>query len=632
MLWLLLVVLAGAAAPSDHTLIYYNARMALREGKATEAVRLWLLRNALEDQTGQISPEDADFRSVTWAALGELGACQDGFHTDEDGAGLWPLALHNQVVRTLGRRPPGRRPSPFGAFEVGQQARRVAITDVLSARELTAFELSRGRCLRPRLALIEAGEAINARLSDRQVAARLLYHLLLKARGTLAPERVRGRSVIEARLFDLDLQIAALAEREARQQARDAAQRGRQLGLSRTAVTAQRTEAPDTTLNPASAAAGVLRACAGWSTDEWMALSPDRRLFLFGAARRFAADPDSFQPLGLSILDRVIAEGDGEGVARWVGLLAPDGGDVAAREAIWGGERGQRLLSLDPQTGFTERAVIAVHRGTDQLSRGDLPGALRSMAFARQHAADSAAGSALASLSLRWLTYTAAQFEITDDLLVTLQELVPRRDYGVLLEDLLWSAAFHADQRSFQTGLNNPAGRGALVRRLALLSPLAAGDVRRFTAQLRPALAESPGETLRVVEQLLARLELEDGDVRAAQRPTLRALRGLLEPLAADMSGAQQRGASELIARAQAIEEGSSGLPPDASARDQARALSPAGEVYAGSLRLAPSDPLPWPFRAIDTPAPSVFTPISLIPVEWTDAAGNLVLGWSVRG
>ena len=68
-----LVLPSGALSPTDHDLVYYNARMALREGHSLEVIKLWLLRNALESETGRISRHDMDFRSVTWAALGEAG-------------------------------------------------------------------------------------------------------------------------------------------------------------------------------------------------------------------------------------------------------------------------------------------------------------------------------------------------------------------------------------------------------------------------------------------------------------------------------------------------------------------------------------------------------------------------------
>ncbi|MFZ5479439.1 MAG: hypothetical protein ACOZNI_21925 [Myxococcota bacterium] len=628
--WLLFAGLA-AGEPSDATVVYYNARMALREGHATEAVQLWLLRNAMEDRAGELSPHDADFRSVAWAALGELGLCQDGFAKDADGAGLWPLALHNQVVRSLGRSRPPRLPRPFAAFEVDRQQRRVSITDVLGSRELATLKLSRTRCTRPRLALLAAGESLTASLADRQVAARLLRFLVERASATLAREQVRGLAALDARLFDLDLQLGGLAAREALAEARDAARQARELGLSRASIDAMLEHAARTTLDPSSPAARVLRECAAWPPSEWMALTPDRRLYLFAQARAAADDPADFDPLALAIVDALVAEGDGAAVEQWVGMLDA-AEDPAKRRAVWDGERGRALLALGDEAGFRERAVVALHRGIDALQRGQLMDALRSLAFARQHAGESRAGGDLAGLTLRWLTYVAGRFTVSAELLVTLQELVPRQDYAVILEDLSWTAAFHADARSFETGLAHSLGRGALGRRLALLAPLAAGDARRFTEGVRVGLAESPSETLRFCDQLVQRLEREDAGVRAAHVPTLAALRRLLQPLAdAEDAGRQSRAAVSLLERTRAIADGVGGLPEPGD-RDRARALDPEGEVYAGSIRLAPADPPPWPFPAPVPAPPSVFEPIELRPVEWRDDAGEIVFGWSIRG
>ncbi len=254
------------------------------------------------------------------------------------------------------------------------------------------------------------------------------------------------------------------------------------------------------------------------------------------------------------------------------------------------------------------------------------------MAYALQHAPESRSSDRVRSLSRRWLSYVASRFEITDDLLVTLQELVPRRDYGIILEDLMWRAAFHADQESFQRGVRNQAGRGALERRLALLRPLAAGNLGRFANGIQKGLNISPSETLRFLNQMVQRLELEDADVRTAQLPTLAKLSQILAPLADEggNSGRRGRTATELLARCQAIREGLGSLGPEASAHARARSLAPTGEVYAGSVKLAPADPIPWPFRAVEPPAPSIFTLLPLTPVEWRDEGGELVFGWSL--
>jgi hypothetical protein len=570
---------------------------------------------------------------VTWAALGALGVCQDGFPIDEDGAGLWPLALHNWVVRNMGRRPPKRR-RPFLAFEVGRQSRFVSIGDVLSTHELQSVELSRGTCVMPWLVQLWIGEPVTAELSERDVAAGMLLYLIDRARDTLDRERVRGWAALEARRFDLDLQLAALAAREARRDTRNQLRLGRQAGLAPESLAVMRGEAPATTLHPDSEPARILAGSVDWPASEWMTLSPDRRLFLFHHARVYG-DPEAFEPIAVGILDALLAEGDGEGVDTWIGMLdAAERPDVQRR--VWEGERGQRLLALDEDSGFSERGVIALHRGVHQLEQGDLTAALRSMAFALQLAPESRSPDELQGLSRRWLSYVASQFEVTDELLATLQELVPTRDYNILLEDLMWRAAFHADQASFERGMANQRGRGALDRRLGLLEPLARGEVGTFSTGIRDGLRTSPSETLRFLDQLVQRLEREDATVREAHVLTLVQLRKVVFPLTpeggGEPRGRQARTASELIDRTGALLEGVGALGVGGSMHDRARALAPTGEVFAGAVRLAPADPLPWPFQPVQVAAPSVFAPLELVPTEWQDASGTWVLGWSIGG
>ena len=627
--WLLLAVGLAAAAPSDATVVYYNARLALREDAALEAVKLWLLRNALESETGRVSPHDADFGSVTWAALGELGLCTDGQPKDRAGAGLWPLGMHNHVVRNMGRRSSNRLPRTFDAFEVGRQQREVAIGDVLDAELLRTVRLRRGRCLGPRVALLQAGQNPFASFSDRPVTARLLRDLLVRSRESLATERVRGRSVIEARLFDLDLQLTALAEREARRRARSRAQRGRILGLSRGSTDALLAAAPTTTLDGNSEAARILRASASWPTSEWMALEPERRRFLFDHARDYGADEAGLDRVALGVLDALVAHGEGAEAQAWVARAAPD---PERQGRLWKGERGAALLALDPAAGFDERAAVALQRGVHDLSRGELERALRAFAYGLAHASDSAEPDLVANLSRRWLTHVAGQFEMDAELIATLRALVPGRDFSILLEDLMWRAAFHADAASFAMGEAAHPGRGALDRRLAALRPLARGDAPAFVRQIERGLRASPSETLRLLEQLVQRLEREERSVRLRHRDLLAALRVRLLPLSEDADGSARRRRTSMTLRdrMQGILEGVGVAPQDA--RDRSRGLDPQAEVFVGAVRLAPVDPLPWPFQTTAASPPSVFTQIELRPLEWRDADGALVFGWSIEG
>lgn len=629
---LLVSVGAQAREPSDQTLVYYNARMALREDRAEEVVKLWLLRNALESGSAQVSPHDGDFHSLTWVALGELGLCPDGLQKDSEGAGLWPVALHNQLVRTLGRRRPSPAVRTFDAFEVDRQQRTVAINDVLGTHELQTLRLARGRCLRPYLALVDARESPLADLRDRQVAARVLRRLLERSRETVDGELVRGTAVIEARLFDLDLQLTALAEREARARARQQAQRGRVLGLSRPSVEALQKSAPTTTLLPASEAARILRDSARWHVSEWMSLSPERRQFLFDHARTHAVDTSAeaaLDAIALGILDEVLAQGQGAEVTQWVARATPEEAD---KRAVWSGDRGAALLALAPASGFRERSLIALHRGVDQLGRGDLSAGLRSLAFALQHAPESAASDAVLQLSRRWLSWLSGRFRLTEDLLVTLAELVPRRDFGLLLDDLLWRAALHADGESYALGRAQPVGRSSAGRHQRFLDALARGDRDALRRELRAGAARSPSEMVRFCEELVRHLEREEEPVRRDHVPTLALIRAELADLSRRSDSTRaQRAAASVDSRILELLDGLDALPEAASAAERAHALAPDGGVFVGSLRLAPTDRLPWPFEVETPAAPSVFAPIELTPVEWRRGdRAEPVFGWRI--
>lgn len=623
------VATAGAAPPpapaTPATLVYYNARMALEDGDPVESVKLWLVRNVLEDRDGTVAAGDGDFHSVVWAATGALGICQDGLPRDEDGAGLWPLALHNHIVRNLGRRDRLPRPKTFSAFGVGRQQRAVALGDVLGWQELETVRFVRGRCARPVVHQVLAGESAFAPPADRAVTTRLLARLLRKSTETLGPD-VRGRSVVEARLFDLELQLLELAQQRREAEARRQAREGQGLGLGRLSLASLVAGQPTTFLSSPSRA--VLEDCLTWSAHDWMALSAERRRFVFDAAAEDGAPRAALDTVALSILDALLARGDGREATEWIARV---GVPPVADPRVWSGPRGQALLALGPDSGFTERGPVALHRGVHLLETGQTDDALRAFGFALQQAPDSRAAAAVAQLSRRWIAYLAARFSLTDTLLATLETLLPRRDFAVLLEDLLWHAALRADEDSFRRGLVRQPSRGALDRRLVLLAPLASGDSDAFVAGLDRRFAEGESEAMRFLSVFAERLEREDASVRTALVPTLVALRARAERLRQGQdSGRTARAAEAFLARTQGILEGA-GFDSTASALDAARARSHRAEVYAGAVRLAPSDALPWPFRPTPTAAPSALSQLTLAPETWQDDSGQTVLGWSIR-
>jgi len=630
-LLLALALLTGATTPTDQALVYYNARMALREGRPTEALKLWLLRNAIESETGEVSAHDADFRSVAWAALGQLGLCQDGFPEDEPGAGVWPLALHNWVVRAMRRLPAVAGPSPFEAFAIGRQQRLISVHDVLDGTELRAVRFRRTGCFGGTALLIGLGESWTAELRDKRVTARVLRHLLRRALRTLDPRRTVGRATLEARIFDLNLRLAGLEAKASRRALRREAREGRRTGLSKAEVTDHLATDPGVAIDPDSEEGRILRRSLTWRPEEWMSLSSDRRQFVFAHATRFTRDSTALRRLQLAMIDRLIEARQGAELQSWIAHLSADD-NPGMRTAVWRGARGRRLLALDRDTGFRERAVIALHRGVDFLSVGRLPEALHSMAHALRWADASRRPEETRNLSRRWLSYVAAQFRVTDALLVMLKNVVPRAEYGLVLEDQLWHAALSADRASFERCVRHQVGRGALNRRVHLLRPLAEGDVGAFATTMREHLAESPYFVTRFLRRFLERLQAQDAEVRARHVPTLRHLKELIEEEGDRAAGTKRRRRATLalIEQMRAIVEGLTGVVDHLHEGDKAHALSPEREVFAGSFRVAPSDPLPWPFKVAPVKAPRVFAPVSLRPEEWRDDAGGLIFGWRV--
>jgi len=63
----------------------------------------------------------------------------------------------------------------------------------------------------------------------------------------------------------------------------------------------------------------------------------------------------------------------------------------------------------------------------------------------------------------------------------------------------------------------------------------------------------------------------------------------------------------------------------------RARRAEARAESYAGSVRLAPADPLPWPFTLPSPQVPSPFRALRLTPVEWWSDDGTRVYGWRVH-
>ncbi|MFL5320119.1 MAG: hypothetical protein ACJ790_10730 [Myxococcaceae bacterium] len=629
---LLLILCVSSASfaeeePTDQQVLFYNARIALREDRPTDALKLWLMRNSLV-QHGERGFDDQDFRSVVWASLGKLGLCQDGFQVDEEeGAGLWPLALHNFLVQSLSKGPPSDQNPPWDAFEVGRQQRFVSLYDALSAEELRSVSFFRTKCVLPQTTMVKFKHLQWFEPDDRLSVGLLMRELLELSKTTLVKNKVESLAAVEARIFDLDLALSDLQTKRARRLARQLAAEARNAGVSKAAQAEMKQglqEFPE-----GSRQAEFLKHSLTWKPNEWLTLSRQRRLSLFSLARQQSDNPEALKTLTLGVIDELIQRRAGDEVEAWIGFLDAEQSSPVKAE-LTTGDRGERLLELDPTTGFRERAVIALHRGIAFLQAGELQASLKSFAYALQHAQESRESESVRALSRRWLSFVLSRYQTTEEVISTLKALVPKQEYNSVIEDLVWRAALHADRVSFDRLANSAQRGGAFDARVTKLRPLAEGNPGAMATQLRDELSDETHAVLGFVKQLLENIEQEDADVRRAHVPTLKLVIDVLRPLAAgtEKKTAQMRNAEALISRAQAMLDGLDEL--DMSEWGKARAMSPHREAFAGSIRLAPSDALPWPFRMPEPEPPSAFTPLILTPVEWKDSNGALVFGWRI--
>jgi len=650
---------SAAKTEPPQTVVYWNARLALREGRPVDVLKLWLLRNAIEAREtsrGAASVHDGDFRSTVWAALGETGFCPDGFIEDDDGAGVWPIAIHNWLLKNMRREAPSQ-PNPWSSFRGSVQQRSVSLYDVLTVEELRTVRFARAFCLtpwvqQPRL-FVDNGALQWVDLDDRLSVGLMLKDMLRVAQRTTHPDKVAGLALIETRLFDLDVTLTRLQAIKARQEtsALDQALRAAGVTPGGRFELAQRRQAAF----GSSPAAVLWRTAMGWPASEWLSLREDRRNSLFADADSGLAgvvDATVRDALVIDIADALLDQKNGAGVARWLGFAAPPQAsppsqatpaqatdDVTAghaglasrtgrlQEALYAGARGERLLGLDVATGFRERSAIALHRGVDAVKAGETLAALRSFAFALAHADESSDPEGMHRLCRRWLAFVLSQYATTDEVIGIVEAFVPAADYAVVVDSLLWRAAFHQDMASFD-GVCASAKRrkaGTVGRMCTQLEPLARGEPVALWAAVESGAGGGAG-AVRFAERLLDELSTEPLDVRHNQRQNLQLMLRVFDDAAVG-SATTAKKIEVLRRRVQGLLDGIEAF--DDSVRGRVAAAAPDGEAYVGSVRLAPADPLPWPFPRPAATPPNPFLPIQLRPVE-RSTEGATVSAWTL--
>jgi hypothetical protein len=625
-LFLLCGPLATPARANDNDtfeLIFRNARQAYTESGPTTVLQHWMLNRAIEHRDNRISPFAAPFQSLLWASMGMSATCVDNIPDDTSSAGIWPIAMHNWLVRSLHQKNAREGVTPFSAFEVGEQQRFVSFDDVLSRDELLRTSYYFAGCSAAPIALQRAGFS-KAPLDpgDRKTTARVLRYFLRKAKDTHRPEMVRGTKLLDARIFDINLFLTEMARREKRSEKALPEKRPSEKEVIEEQERAREENA-------------TVSGTAQWTTDDWLRLTPERRLFLFTEAQKRGSDPARMEGQILKIIDKLIEDRRGGEILDWISLLNAEK-DIKKHSLIWKDERGSRLLGLAVDSGFTERATIALYRGNHFLEQGNSKEALRSFALAAKYATESPNAEILAALARRRISFLVGTYETDAEVLSTLRALLPREDLPQILEDLGWRAAFRHDFRSFEHSMID-YGRAHSASRLRMthLTSLAQGKVGQFQQEVAILLANEPYTALRFLRVFTERLEAEDQAQRLKMVPTMRCFQKILAEMtyaksAKNTGQRQSRAAAELLARYEALLHGAEQVGNPSDIDERARTFGPSAEVFAGSLRVAPTDKLPWPFPRKEYRSPNIFLPIKLTPSDWNKDNSTAIFGWEL--
>lgn len=636
--------------PAPQDVVFWNARLALRDHRQQDVLRLWLLRNALA--SADVAPtHDADFRSVVWVALGETGFCTDGFIEDDAGAGLWPLAIHNWLLKNIARQNPSQ-PAPWPSFEASMQQRWFSLNDTLSLEELKTARFFRADCLVQYRMLPRLPSLHWIDMEDRLSVGIMMRDLIDLAGDTLHTDKVSGTALLATRRFDLEAALTKMTAARVNTDTNLAAQLLRAAGVSEGGTQMLRAQRLGDFRTSSESA--LWRAALTWPPSEWLSLSRQRRLSLFADATATMTDTDAKGRVILTLIDALLdrgGPGDGAEVESWLGFhdpravaalpaaptttaAAPTSAaattthlDFVAEVAL--SARGERLLGLEPTTGFRERSAIALHRGVQFLKDGDTLQALRSFAFALAHAEDSRDAEGVHRLAQRWLAFVLSQYQSTDEVLSILERFVPATDFNTVVEVLVWRAAFHADRASFDRVSASVKKAGSLTRTVGQLRPLADGDVGKMWNELIAAAGPEQAGLGRFVERFVEQLSLEPLDVRANNKASLEAALQVIDSLDKTAGSSLKKKLNLVKQRTQALLDGIGQYDDSVRGRVEAGAVD--REAYAGSVRLAPADPLPWPFTAPRVTPPNPFAPLILTPEEWRPEGGDLIYGWRLH-
>lgn len=620
------VPMPPAASATSAQLLLYNAQLAMQARDPEQVMTLWLAHNSLRSIDRTVERQVPAFVSLVWVAMAQLHLCPDNLPLDDDdgrGAGIWPIALYNWLLAAQHRNSFATLPNPTQALLQGQQQRHIHLWSILNREELGQVRwVSQGNCAWLPMLLKQAGIGIKEPAESPLPLLRLLRWLLAQAMATTNEQLVEGKAVLVARDITLAFKQAELEQKFVKP--------------AKVAVAAATKKQASPSEQTELTKPGHVCQSVKWSAQDWLHLTPERRLALFGQRLNCPQDDGNKLPeQWLAILEALLIHQQTHELAAWLGFLEP----IAAQSPQFGlqqtlatGPLGAMLMGLEPESGFQEQAAIALLRGIGLLQAGQTTPALQAFAHALHDSAYSTQANAVASLTRRWLLFLLHTYRADATMLTLLQQLLPAGQFGWLVEQLWLGAALRADVQSF-TFLRAYLRPTSPLGKLDVFAlPLAQGRLQLPTVTLQAVGAgpPAPGQAtaymlLQWSKYVLQTLSQEDRALQEQLVPYLQQLLHVWHKFAAGNNRSYQAIAQQI----QALLQGLTDAMP--SADSQARSWSSQQATFGGTIHLAPSESPPWPFPCLHTSLPSALVPIPLQATAAWQHEGQWQLGWRLQ-
>ena len=585
----------GASPKNPYKDLYHNAYLALEEGDFRKVMKIWYIHNSIENSVVS-KPHLPDLKSATWLAIDQLRLCPDNMLSDSNGGGLWPIILHNYVVRNH-RSNKRIRPLPdhsLSTFETGIMRRPIHLKSILSPEEIRRYKPYVGKCQSMNTILEDFGlEFESLDLDEKEFTSVVLRKLLHLAASEVNLDS-DIRDYVAYRIFLINLYHASRSGPTPDEQ-----------------MEVQRAEEDNDDEDEASEPVDYKKwrqeflILMKMGKEQWLNLPMDDRRAMLSLYNELEEGGD---PLRNATYDRLlsyeITAQDLSLLPEIIGFRTKGKRDLAYLNS----NEGQDLIALGKNDRFPEIGALVGPLGVEAYHKGDLVRALEYFSVAIRHSSESSNGGAYYTNAMNWVKYIIMSHRFNKRLLNFTKTYLPKGAYKRLISSLVWSGAFHKESHLFRSSIFKDPTYSMRTRKLvAWLKPLALGQETLFISRLAKDLKTKPRNTIKQLAIFMEKLEEEPLPVIKSLAPLLSAIRFKLENTSS-RRGYIEKKSEPLKSKIDEV------LAPFEKETIEAsdRRLKNGKSLSLGSLRLEPSYVWPWPFNIPDKSSIHIFRPIDL--------------------